>query len=163
MPPAPKKKLDGEVDNVKRAKIRTDRKPGERVKVPVRKPRPECQAQPIIGKDEAYTLPVAHKIGGSSGTYLVEMEEGQVEFCAKRFSDYDLSRKNKEGKFFGRRPRPAKDFAKFQDIINELKGKNEKWVDQDAPQRKDGYKEEDMIKDPFVYRQAKEVWPRAKV
>jgi hypothetical protein len=151
--------LAAPADDVKRAKSGSDRKPGERIMVPVRKPRPECEPREIIGKDEAYKLRVAGKVGGSSGTY----KAGGVEFCAKRFSDYDTPLKNKDGKIIGRRPRSAKDFEKFEDIIKEYKSKPQKWTDKDAPQGKNGYKEEDMIKEPFVYRAPKEVWPSAKV
>jgi hypothetical protein len=148
--------LAADVNDRKKAKTGSKRKPGERVKVPIRKPRPECKAQELMGKDDAYNL----RVGGGPGEYRVDMDEGApIAFYAKRFSDYDTALKNENGKIIGRRPRPVKDFAKFADIMNQLKGKGEKWVDEDAPQQKDGYREEDMIREPFAYRQAKEVWP----
>jgi hypothetical protein len=150
-----------DADDRKKAKSGSERKPGERIMVPVRKPRPECEAHEIIGKDEAYTLPVAGKEAGSSGTYHVHA--GSIEYCAKRFSDYDTPLKNKEGKIIGRRPRQAKDFERFEAIIQEFKSKPANWLDKDAPKAKNGYREDDMIKEPFVYRSPKEVWPSAKV
>jgi hypothetical protein len=154
--------LSAAADNRKKAKTGSERKPGERVKIPVRKAPPGRPACEIIAKDEAYTL-VAGKAPGNTGTYRVERGEEPIDFCAKRFSDYDTPVKNKDGKIIGRRPRPAKDFAKFDDIIKEIKGKDQKWVDKDSPDRKDGYRDEDMIKEPFTYRSVNEVWPTAKV
>lgn len=154
--------LSAEADDRKKAKSGSERKSGERIKIPIRKAqsgREECE---IIGKDEEYTL-VAGKGSESKGTYSVVRGGETIEFGTKRLSDYDTSLKNKDGKIIGRRPRPAKDFAKFDEIVQQFKGKEQKWVDKDSPQRKDGFKEEDMIKKPFTYREAKEVWPAAKV
>jgi hypothetical protein len=156
-----KQALAAAADDVKKAKSGSDRKPGERIMVPVRKPRPECEPREIIGKDETYKLRVAGKVGGSSGTYSIKA--AGIDFCAKRFSDYDTPMKNKDGKIIGRRPRPAKDFERFEDIIKEFKSKPQNWTDKDPPQAKNGYKEEDTIKEPFVYRSPKDVWPKAKV
>jgi hypothetical protein len=155
--------LAAAADDRKKAKSGSDRKPGERVKIPTRKAPPGRQACEMIAKDDAYSL-IVGKAPGNTGTYCVERrEEEQIEFFAKRLSDYDTPVKDKEGKIVGRRPRAAKEFAKFDDIIKELKGKDQKWVDNDAPQGKGGYRDEDMIKEPFVYRSANEVWPTAQV
>ena len=154
--------LAASADDRRKAKSGSERKPGERVKIPIRKAPPGRQACEIIGKDEDYTL-VAGKAPQNMGTYSVVRGEETIAFGAKRLSDYDTPLKNKDGKIIGRRPRPAKDFAKFDEIIKEIKGKDQLWVDKDSPQAKDGYKEEDMIKQPFVYRSSKEVFPTAKV
>ena len=91
--------------------------------------------------------------------YPLQIGLETIELCAKRFSDYDNQLHNENEKITGRRPRQAKDFRRFEDIVADYKGKDEKWVDDDAPKLKDGYEETDMIKEPFVYRAGKEVWP----
>ena len=73
-----------------------------------------------------------------------------------------MPKTGKDGKITGRRPRPANEFTSFKDIVSALKDKDQKWVDTDSPDRKDGYRDEDMIKKPFIYRSANEVWPTLK-
>jgi hypothetical protein len=141
-----------EENSAPKTKTSSGKNAGERLQKPVRPPdptRPECE---IISKDPSYTL-VASK-DGKMGTYRVDT----IEFSVERVSDY-LTKVEENGKITGRRPLRANKFAKYKDIIAELKNEGQKWVDGDSPQRKDGYKEGDMIKEPFIYRPANEVWP----
>jgi hypothetical protein len=154
----------GKASTAAKAKTESNRKPGIPIQVPVRPKPPGREACEIIGKDAEYTL-VTGQYPVNTGTYLVGSGDGEpIEFCAIRLSDYDTPRKSEDKRFIlGRRPRRAQDFANYKDIVAELKGKDQKWVDKDSPDRKDGYKDEDMIKEPFIYRPPSEVWPTAKV
>jgi hypothetical protein len=147
-------------DDRKKAKSGSERKSGERIKIPVRKAPEGAHPVKLLTKDDDYKLKVGEE--GNSGTYLVIRipSEESIEFSVKRLSDYDTTdAKNKDGKKVGRRPRPSTAFEKFQDIVQKYKGKNETWIDGDSPLAIEGYRDEDMIKNPFIYRSAKEVWP----
>jgi hypothetical protein len=153
----PVKKAIGEAsDERKKAKAGFERGAADSSKHLVRNSAagPRLQNE-IIGKDE-WQLKVAAKTGGAVGEFSVD----GVVYCVRRVSDYDtVVFDESTGKRKGRRPRPANDFVKFEDIANELKGKSVKWEDKDAPQLRNDFRDEDLVKEPFEYRRPEVVWP----